>query len=66
MSNLSNPMTVVALSNGMIGGTILVLPLLAWNTGYLLIPIVSVICGLISFYTSSLTIKHISDYDGMD
>ena len=66
MTNLSNSMTVVALSNGMIGGTILVLPLLAWKTGYLLIPAVSIVCGLISFYTSSLTIKHITDYEGMD
>ena len=34
---ISNPMTVVGLVNAMIGGIILVMPLLALKTGWLLI-----------------------------
>lgn len=62
MTKLSNPMTVVALANGMIGGTILVLPVLALHTGYLLIPIISLVMGVTSLYTAWMVVKHLGHY----
>ena len=43
----------------MIGGTILVLPLLAIKTGYLLIPIIVIFYGLVSGYTTYLIALHL-------
>lgn len=51
----------LGLLNGMIGGTILVLPLLGINTGYLLIPCVSLLYGSISFYTCYLIVHHLGE-----
>lgn len=45
----------------MIGGTILVLPLLGLQTGYLLIPCVSLLYGAISFYTCYLIVLHLGE-----
>lgn len=49
----------LGLLNGMIGGTILVLPLLAIQTGYLLIPCISILYGSISYYTCYLIVLHL-------
>lgn len=49
----------LGLLNGMVGGTVLVLPLLGLETGYLLIPVVSLVYGLISWYTCYLLIIHL-------
>lgn len=49
----------LGLLNGMIGGTILVLPLLGMETGYLLIPCITILFGLMSFYTCYLVVLHL-------
>lgn len=47
---------IVALINGMIGGVILVLPVLALNTGSLLSLIIIGVSGFFSFYSCFLYI----------
>ena len=49
----------LGLLNGMIGGTILVLPLLGMETGYPLIPCITILFGLMSFYTCYLVVLHL-------
>lgn len=43
----------------MIGGTILVIPLLGMQTGYLMIPTVAIFYGAIACYTCQLIIQHL-------
>ena len=64
--NLSNPMTVLGLVNGMIGGIILIMPLLSLKTGTALIAPVSMITGFISFYSCLLCLKHLKNYKDLD
>ena len=49
----------LGLLNGMIGGTILVLPLLGVKTGFTLIPIISLFYGAIACYTCQLIVEHL-------
>lgn len=49
----------MALLNGMLGGTILVLPLIGINTGYLIIPLITIYFGSLSGYTTYLLVIHI-------
>jgi len=51
--------TVLGLVNGMVGGTILVLPLLGIRTGYITTMIVSLIVGYISYFTAKIYIIHL-------
>ena len=51
-------MSVFGLLNGMLGGTILVLPLLGMNTGYLMIPIICIPLGCLSGYCTYLIGAH--------
>lgn len=64
--NLSNTMTVVALVNGMIGGIILVMPLLALRTGYFLIAPIAIISGFFSYYSSLLCLRHLRNFKDLD
>lgn len=48
---LSNTMSILGLLNGMVGGTILVLPLIGIETGYITIILVCVVFGFITAYT---------------
>ena len=50
---------ILALLNGMIGGTILVLPLLSIKTGYLLIPVLALFYGTFSGYCAYLLALHL-------
>lgn len=50
-----------ALLNGMVGGTILILPIIGLQTGYILIPIVSLIFGSMTFYTCYLISIHLGE-----
>lgn len=59
-------MTVVALTNGMIGGIILVMPILALKSGYLMIMPVVIVCGFFSYYSCLLCIKHLRNYKDLD
>ena len=50
---------VLALANGMIGGTILVLPIIGLETGWAFILPVSVGMGVLSCYTAYLVVLHL-------
>jgi hypothetical protein len=50
---------LIALLNGMLGGTILVVPLLGMNTGYLLIPVITTAYGAMSGYCTYLLVLHL-------
>ena len=63
---LTNSMTVVGLVNGMIGGIILILPILALRTGYALIGPVSIISGFFSYYSSLLCLRHLRNFKDLD
>jgi magnesium-transporting ATPase (P-type) len=45
----------------MVGGTILVLPLLGLHTGYMVIPGVTLLIALIAFYTCYLIVLHLGE-----
>ena len=49
------------LLNAMIGGTILVLPLLALQAGYVFFPLFCIFYALISYYTCRLILQHLGD-----
>jgi len=57
----SNTMTVVALMNAMIGGTILVLPLLFLKSGIIISAIVTIITGFINYYSCKICLDHLQD-----
>lgn len=63
---ISNRMTVIALVNGMIGGIILVMPIMALNTGYLLIAPLAIILGFFSYFSCLLCIRHLKNYSDLD
>lgn len=63
---LSSPLTVVGLMNGMIGGLILVLPVSAYQAGYLFTILAIVFSGFFSFYSCYLSIKHLGDQKDMN
>ena len=50
---------ILGLTNGMIGGTILVIPLIGIKTGYLIIPLVALFYGSIAAYTCYLIAQHL-------
>ena len=56
---MSNSMTILGLLNGMIGGTVLVLPILGLRAGYIDTLVVSLFMGFISFYTGYLIVLHL-------
>lgn len=64
--SISNRMTVIGLLNGMIGGIILVLPLLALKTGYLLIAPITIISGFFSYFSCLLCLRHLRTYKDLD
>lgn len=59
-------MTVVALVNGMIGGIILVMPIIALHTGYLLIAPISLILGFFSYFSCLLCLRHLKHFQDLD
>ena len=59
-------MTVVGMVNGMIGGLILILPLLALQAGYILTLIILIITGSFSYYSCYLCIIHMGDQPDLD
>ena len=63
---LSNTMTIVGLANGMIGGIILVMPILALKTGYALIAPTSIIIGFFSYFSCLLCLRHLRNYKDLD
>lgn len=63
---ISAPMTVIGLINGMIGGVILVLPLLALEAGTVVTAIVIIVSGMFSYYSSMLCVKHLGPCSDLD
>jgi len=63
---LSSPMTVVGMVNGMIGGLILILPVLAFDAGYILTFIVILVTGIFSYYSCYLCVEHMGDQPDLD
>lgn len=63
---MNNKMTVVGLVNGMIGGIILVLPILAIKTGWLLIAPITIISGFFSYFSCLLCLRHLRNYNDLD
>lgn len=59
-------MTVVALVNAMIGGIILVMPIMALKAGYVMIAPVVMISGFFSYYSCLLCMKHLRNYKDLD
>lgn len=58
---LSPQMTVLSLVNGMIGGFILILPVLALETGYMGTMIALIVTGILSYYSCYLCVAHIGN-----
>lgn len=52
-------MTILGLLNGMIGGTILVLPLVGLQAGYVNIALICLVMGMIEFYIVYLIVLHL-------
>ena len=52
--------------NGMIGGLILILPVLALDAGYVLTLIVIFVTGIFSFYSCYLCVIHMGDQPDLD
>jgi amino acid permease len=58
--------TVVALVNGMIGGSILVLPLVSLQAGWVYSIFVILVTGVFSYYSCYLSIIHLGDQKDLD
>lgn len=52
---------ILGLTNGMIGGTILVIPLIGIKTGYLIIPLIAIFYGTIAGYSCYLIAQHLGE-----
>ena len=63
---LNAPMVVIGMINGMLGGVILVLPLLTLSAGTLLSGIIILVSGIFSYYSSMLCVKHLGPYPDLD
>lgn len=63
---ISNTMTVIALVNGMIGGIILAMPLLALDAGVLLIAPITIITGFFSYFSCLLCLRHLQHFSDLD
>lgn len=63
---IDGPTVMIALINGMIGGVILVLPLLALEAGTIVTAIVIIISGVFSYYSSMLCVKHLGNSSDLD
>lgn len=59
-------MTVIALVNGMIGGIILVMPISALKSGYLMIAPIVVVSAIFSYYSCLLCVRHLRNYKDLD
>lgn len=63
---IGGPMIVVSLINGMVGGVILVLPLLALESGSISSGLIISFLGIISYYSCMLCVKHLGSYSDLD
>lgn len=56
----------IALTNGMVGSTILVIPILTLKTGTILSLIITLITGFLSFYSCYLYVQHLGNHSDLD
>jgi amino acid permease len=63
---LSSKLTVVGMVNGMIGGLILILPVLTLDAGWALSLAVLLVIGGLSFYSCYLCVIHMGDQPDLD
>ena len=61
MLNCGDIIAYLGLLNGMIGGTILVLPLMARDAGYILVPLINLLVASMSCYTLFITMSHLGE-----
>ena len=59
-------MVVIGMVNGMIGGVILVLPLLALDAGTVSTFIVVFLSGIFSYYSCQLCVRHLGNCPDLD
>lgn len=59
-------MVVIGMINGMIGGVILVLPLLVLEAGSIGSCIVIIISGIFSYYSCMLCVKHLGSFSDLN
>lgn len=57
---------IIALVNGMLGGVILILPVMAMHSGTVLSLIVILVTGSFSYYSCLLCIKHLGEHSDLD
>lgn len=62
----SSFMVIVGMVNGMIGGVILVLPLLVLEAGSITSAIVICTSGIFSYYSCRLCVKHLGNFSDLD
>ena len=65
-SAISMPIAIVGIVNGMIGGTILVLPVLTRSGGWALALLTMFITGAASFYSCYISVIHLGDQPDID
>ena len=58
INKLSNWTIGIGLLNYMIGGTILILPVLAMQAGYINMVVICLFMGFMSYYTANLIVAH--------
>ncbi len=58
-NKISNLMAICGLLNGMIGGTILILPIIGLHTGSLMSAFICIAVGLMCYYTGNLVVVHL-------
>ena len=63
---INGPMVVIGMVNGMIGGVILVLPLLALDAGTVSTFIVVFLSGIFSYYSCQLCVRHLGNCPDLD
>lgn len=59
-------MIIIAMLNGMIGGVILVLPLLVVEAGSVSSAFIIMFVGIFSYYSCMLCVKHLGSYPDLD
>jgi hypothetical protein len=59
-------MVVIGMINGMIGGVILVLPLLVLEAGSIGSGIVILVSGIFSYYSCMLCVKHLGSFSDLN
>lgn len=64
--HISGPMTIISIVNGMIGGFILILPVMSLDAGWLLTLIVLLITGFVSYYSCHLCLEHTGNEADLD